>query len=168
MIGLLLVLAALANEPTRLSLETALALVVERNPDLRSADLARSIADIDAARARLDRFSASVAGSAGAQAGLEKPWGAAASKDTTSTWDLRASVEVPLYAGGSVRAAIDAADAGARIAALDVEITERDLVRATYVAYWTVMCTWSSKRAGRSGRRRPRSRWVSAATGRWR
>ena len=135
---LLLVALAFAEAPTSLSLADTLRLVVERNPQRTSASLAESIAEIQARRARLDRVSATLSATGDGAIGFQKPWGEDLYGVASSTWDARANVSVPLYAGGSIRASIDSADAGARIASTDRTITERELVRAAYTAYWTI------------------------------
>lgn len=140
MIPSLLLLAgtALAGETRTLTLDDALRLVVDRNPDLQSADLARDIAAIEARRAKLDRFSATVTATGGGDAGVAKPWKDDAYAGTDASWDTHANLAVPLYAGGSVRASIDSANAGADIAALDRLITARSLQRSAYTAYWNI------------------------------
>ncbi len=135
---LFLILHAHAGETHSLTLEETLTLVVERNPDLYSATLAENIAAIQARRARLDRFTATVTATGGGDAGVAKPWQADGYAATDASWDAHANVGVPLYAGGSVRAAIDSADAGAQIATLDKALTERELQRAAYTAYWNI------------------------------
>lgn len=135
---LLLLSIAFASDVTTLSLRKALDLVVERNPDLQSAALAESMAAIDARRARLDRFSASIGTTAGGQAGFVKPWDQPAQDTSGASWDARADVAVPLYAGGRIRATIEQADAAASIAGLDVALSQRSLLRATYTAYWSI------------------------------
>ncbi len=135
---LFLILHAHAGETHSLTLEETLTLVVERNPDLYSATLAENIAAIQARRARLDRFTATVIATGGGDAGVAKPWQADGYAATDASWDAHANVGVPLYAGGSVRAAIDSADAGAQIATLDKALTERELQRAAYTAYWNI------------------------------
>jgi outer membrane protein TolC len=134
---LVLALAAPAA-PLELSLDAALHLVVERNADLKSAELAAAIREIDTERARLDRFSAGLSATAGAGTSALKASKTDATHSSDSTWDVRGTVSVPLYAGGSVRANIDQADASFAIAHLNRAITERELVRATYTAYWTL------------------------------
>jgi outer membrane protein len=129
---------ARAEGPPALSLADAVQLAVARNPDHTSAVLAEQIAAIEARRARLDRFSATVSADAGAHGGVVVPWGAPAYAATDASWDLRASASLPLYAGGAIRASIDAADANQQIAAEDQAITDRALVRAAYTAYWTI------------------------------
>lgn len=129
---------AQAAEPVRLDLQETLKLVVENNPDHRSAELAEEVAAIGARRARLDRFSASLSAGAAGNTGVVKPWGEDLVSATDANWDARAAVGVPLYSGGAIRAEIDRADAGAQIAELDRELTERSLVRAAYSAYWNI------------------------------
>ncbi len=143
MISLLLLTAGLsaavsAAEVPRLSLDEVKRLAVERNPDTRSAALAEEIARIDASRARLDRFALTLGTSAGAEAATFRTFDGLTIKGTSSTWDARARGEVPLYAGGRIDAAIERADAGARIAGLDRQITARELERAAYRSYWTI------------------------------
>lgn len=135
----LLALPALAAEaPPALTLDDAMALVVERNPNRRSAELAEAIAAIDARRARLDRVTLTVGADADASASVVRAWDGTVTDGTSSGWDARAYGSVPLYAGGAVRANIDRADAAARVASLDLDITERELVRAAYTAYWNI------------------------------
>jgi outer membrane protein TolC len=129
--------ASTEGTPT-LGFQETLTLVLERNPDRTSARLAEEIAAIGARRARLDRFTATVSATAGADAGFVKPWGEAPQGASDATWDTRARLGVPLYAGGSIQASVDAADASAGIARVDREITERALQRAAYTAYWNI------------------------------
>lgn len=137
---MILLFAALAHAeaPPTLSLAEALRMVVERNPQRTSAALAESIAQIEARRARLDRVSATLSATGDGAIGVQKPWDEDLYGVASADWDARANVSVPLYAGGSIRASIDAADAGARIASTDRLITERELVRAAYTSYWTI------------------------------
>lgn len=135
---LLLALAAHAADAPSLTMQDALRLVVERNPDRSSAALAEQIATIDAHRARLDRFTATVSASGGADAGVSRAWGADVAQGLDTVWDTRADATVPLYAGGALRASIDRADAAAGVAGLERQITERALQRAAYTAYWTI------------------------------
>lgn len=140
---LLLLLAAGAparadETTTSLSLNEALRLVVERNPDHESAALAVLVAEIEARRARLDRFSFTVATGAGTSAGFVKPWGADTTTSSSANWDARVNAGVPIYAGGAVNASIALADAGDRLAETNQALTDRSLVRATYGAYWTI------------------------------
>lgn len=135
---LLLILHAHAAEIHTLGLAETLTLVVERNPDLTSAQLAEDIAAIEARRARLDRFTATVIATGGGNAGVAKPWQADGYAATDASWDTHATVGLPIYAGGAIRASIDSADAGARIAALDTAMSVRSLQRAAYTAYWNI------------------------------
>lgn len=135
----LLLLASLAQaEPIRLSLAEARRLAVANNPDRDSADLAAEIAEIEASRARLDRVNATLSAGAGAQLGYQRPFGGPAATGNTEDWDLRARVDVPLYAGGARQALIDSAEAGARVARLDQALTRRQLERAATTAYWVI------------------------------
>lgn len=124
--------------PVSLSLDDCLRLAVERNPDRTSALLAEQIAAIEAQRARLDRYTAQVSVSGGADVGTYKPWGGDAYRTSAVDWGTRATAAVPLYAGGSLRASVDYADAAHRIATLDRALTERSLQRAAYSAYWNI------------------------------
>lgn len=135
---LLLILHAQAAETRTLGLAETLTLVVERNPDLTSAQLAEDIAAIEARRARLDRFTATVIATGGGNAGVAKPWQADGYAATDASWDTHATVGLPIYAGGAIRASIDSADAGARIAALDTAMSVRSLQRSAYTAYWNI------------------------------
>ena len=127
-----------AAEVPSLSLAAALQRVEARNPEVESAQLAEEIAAIEAQRARLDRYSATVSANGGANAGVTKPWGQDAYAAADTTWGVRATAGLPLYAGGAIRAAIDSADAGAGIARLDGVLTRRALQRAAYTAYWNI------------------------------
>lgn len=140
MIGLLLFLslASAQDAPPSLSLHDAMVAAVANNPEHHRAELSETIAAIDARRARLDRFSATVSSQANGDVGVVKPAGEDAVRGSDAAWDARATVGVPLYAGGAYRAAIDYADQGAQIAALETELTDRELVRAAYTAYWTI------------------------------
>ena len=130
--------AVWAAEVPSLTLAEALQRVEARNPEVESTQLAIEIAAIEAHRARLDRYTASVSATAGASAGVTKPWGQDAYGAAETPWGVRANAGVPLYAGGSIRAAIDSADAGAGIARLDGVLTRRALQRAAYTAYWNI------------------------------
>jgi multidrug efflux system outer membrane protein len=121
-----------------LSLAAALDLVEERNPDLRSASLATTIAHIGVERARLDRFSAQVTGNAFAELGFVKPWGEPFSDTQSASWDTRASGGVVLYSGGRVNGGIAQAAANEVSTQDQATLTLRDLQRATYTAYWNV------------------------------
>jgi outer membrane protein len=129
--------AALAATP-ELHLDQAMQLALAQNPDVRSASLGQLVADIDASRARLDRLTATVSATAGGDTAVVRPWGEPAFATSDAAWDTRVTLGVPLYTGGALRAAIDRADAGAAIAALDLELTDRDVVRAAYTAYWNI------------------------------
>ncbi len=137
---MILLLAALADaaDVPELSLADAVRMVVERNPDRESAVLAESIAQIDAHRARLDRATLALGVSGDGAAGVQKPWNEDTIGVASADWDARARLTVPLYAGGAIQASIDRADAASRIATTDRTITERQLVRAAYTAYWTI------------------------------
>ena len=127
-----------AAEVPTLTLEEALQRVDERNPEVESAQLAEEIAAIEAQRARLDRYTASVSATAGANAGVTKPWAQDAYGAADTTWGARATAGVPLYAGGAIRASIDSAEAGAGIARIDGVLTRRALQRAAYTGYWNI------------------------------
>jgi outer membrane protein TolC len=127
-----------AAENPRLTLADAMLLAVTRNPDRTSAALAEQIAAISARRARLDRATAAVSTTAGAGVDLLRPWGGPTTTTEGAPWSASVSAGLPLYAGGAIRAGIDSADAGAAIATIDRQITERTLVRAAYSAYWNI------------------------------
>lgn len=127
-----------AGAPASLSLADTLRLVLERNPDRTSAELAEAVAAIDARRARLDRFTAQVTVDAGGTLGTYKPWDQPAVDASGANWGARATASVPLYAGGAVDASIAYADAGASIARVDRELTDRALQRAAFAAYWNI------------------------------
>ena len=134
---LLLGLAGAAEVPA-LSVAEARRLAVLNNPNRESADLAVEIARIEAARARRDRVSATLGLDAGAGAQVQRPYGGEAIQGTAQDWDLRGRVDVPVYAGGARQAAIAQADAGAQGAALERQVTVRELERAASTAYWTI------------------------------
>ncbi len=137
---MILFLAALAaaGEGSGLSLAETLRLVVERNPENRSAEAGVSIAAIEARRARLDRFTASVGATGGLEAGMAQTWNQPLGAANAANWSVRAEAGLPIYAGGSIRAAIDEADAEWSIAKANHAITQRSLVRAAYTAYWSI------------------------------
>lgn len=127
-----------AEAPPTLSLQETLRLVLANNPDQNTAELSEEIAAIEAQRARLDRFSAQITAGASSNAGVIKPWSEDLYSTENADWDTRASLSVPLYAGGSIQANIDQADANAQISTIDRQLTERSLVRAAYTAYWNI------------------------------
>lgn len=127
-----------AANATELSLGDAMRLAVERNPNQQAAELAATIADISRTRARLDRFTAQLGASGAGSAGVVKPWGEPAYGESGASWEARATVGVPLYAGGRVDAAIERAAADSDIARLEVVLGSRDLVRAAYVSWLNV------------------------------
>ncbi|MEZ4237156.1 MAG: TolC family protein [Myxococcota bacterium] len=135
---LLLALLGTAHAETELTVEQAVAMAVERNPLAQATDLTATIAGISAARAELDRFSVRVDANGGATAGVTKPWDAPSYDTTSASWDAHATASAPLYAGGAVQASIDRARAAAASASVEVTLTERDLARAAYSAYWTI------------------------------
>lgn len=129
---------AMAAAETRLTVDEAMALAVERNPDVRSAELQSAIAAISLSRARLDRYTAVVSVNGGLDLGVTKPWDEPAYTSSSATWNAGATVGVPLYSGGRVDALVDRAEAGAAIAALERELTAREVVRAAYTGYWNI------------------------------
>lgn len=136
MIPLLFAISARAE--TSLSVEQAVALAVSNNPNLESADLARLVAEVRESRARLDRFTGQVGASGAAQAGATRPWGGPTNASSELGWSATATASVPLYTGVRVDASIDAARLAVDLAETDLVLTRRDLVRATYTAYWTL------------------------------
>ncbi len=138
MIVNLLASAAMAA-PVQLTASDAVQRALLENPDVDSADLSAAIAHIDARRARLDRFTASIDATSGASLAWADPPDLSASTTDLLSWDARATASVPLFAGGAIDASIDAADAGAKSADLDVADTQRRLVRAVLFAYWTAV-----------------------------
>ncbi|MEQ1501291.1 MAG: TolC family protein [Myxococcota bacterium] len=130
--------ASLAAAETPLSLDQTVAMALERNPNIRSAELTETIARIARTRAELDRVTAQLAVSSGATAGVTKPWDAPAVTATDATWEARATAVAPLYTGGRIGATIDQAAIDADVAAIDTTLTRRDVVRAAYTAYWTL------------------------------
>jgi outer membrane protein len=134
---MVLFLAAAAGA-TEVSLDDAMRLAVERNPNQEAAVLAATIAEISESRARLDRFTAQLGASGGPTFGMEKPWGEESTTATVATWEARGTVGVPLYSGGRVDASIERATAQSDIAQIEVALTARDLVRAAYVAWLNV------------------------------
>lgn len=137
MTWLLLWLGAARGE-TPLTLEDAVRLAIERNPSVRSAALAQTFASISASRARLDRFTATVGVDGLLGARVQAPAGADPFSTSAATADARATLVVPVFAGGRVAAQIDRADAGLGIAEADRRLTERDIARAAYTAYWNI------------------------------
>lgn len=131
--------AAPARADTELTLDQAVEMAIARNPTAEAAELAVQIARIAVTRATLDRISASVAVTGGANAGVTKPWGDAAYGSTSAAWDGRGSLSVPLTAGGRINATVERAELGARSAELDARITKRELARAAYSAYWNLV-----------------------------
>lgn len=67
-----------------------------------------------------------------------KPWEQPAHDTSGASWDARADLAVPLYAGGRIRASIELADAASTLAGLDRALAERTLLRAAYTAYWSI------------------------------
>jgi outer membrane protein len=136
-IALWLASAAIAAAP-ELTVEQAMALAIAHNPSARSARLGQLIADIGSTRAELDRYTATVGVDGDFGIGVTKPPDAPGYGSQSAGWSAGAEVGVPLYSGGRVDALVDRAHADADLAGLEVAITERDLVRAAYTAYWNV------------------------------
>lgn len=130
--------AAAAHAELSLTVDEAVAMAIERNPNLDREELAVLVAQIREARARLDRFTAQVSGGASAELGVTKPWGAPAVDASDAGWSATATAGVPLYAGGRVQALIDTARLGADIADVELTVTRRELARAAYTAYWNL------------------------------
>ncbi|MFM7201469.1 MAG: TolC family protein [Myxococcota bacterium] len=128
---------------TSLSLEQALKTVLERNPNLTRARLLTLAYQIDAARARLDRFTARVDVSLGDTASVGYQLGAAegANDDPFSNaleYGIGASASVPLFTGGADAANIALSDAVTRSSEVDEALLQRDLIRAAYQAYASI------------------------------
>lgn len=122
----------------QLTLADAIAIAVAHNPSVDAVALRETIASIGATRARLDRYSAKIETTAGLAGGAFAPWQGDPYSTSGASWGAHAVGSVPLYAGGAIDATIDRADLDVKISALDTAITQRDIVRATYVAYWNV------------------------------
>lgn len=130
--------AAASAATLELSVAQALDLVEAQNPDLRSASLAATVADISAERARLDRFTATLTAGAAADLGFVKPWGEPLAGTQSANWDARAQGGVVVWSGGRIQGSIARADADAGVSEAAAALTLRDLQRATYTAYWNV------------------------------
>jgi outer membrane protein TolC len=131
-------LAVASAAELRLTVDDAVRLVEERNPDLRSTALRELLAQIDVQRARLDRFGATVQADLSTTAGVVKPWGEPAWDASGGQWSARADGSVILWSGGAVEAGIDRAQAAREGVAQDVAVTRRQLQRGAIDAYWNV------------------------------
>lgn len=136
---ILALFAGFASAASTLSLEEAIRLAVERNPNVDQAELQLQIASVQETRARLDRFGAVVGAQAGASERVYVPLDGGSTYDQQlADWDVRATGTVPLYQGGAVNARIDQASASQRISSVDQTLSQRDVARAVVVAYWNI------------------------------
>lgn len=134
-----------SNSPStsvpRLTLQEAMKLAVERNPDLTRARLSTISTQIDARRARLDRFTARVDVSGGDTAGLTWVPGVETTSGTLDpfsnalSYGATATASVPLFTGGATLARIEGAELDVTQSELDEKLVARDLKRAVYQAY---------------------------------
>lgn len=120
----------------QLTLADAVATAVANNPSVDAVELRETIASIRATRARMDRFDVKVETTAGLAGGAFAPWQGDPFTTSGASWGAHVSGTAPLYAGGAIDASIHRADLDVQIAGIDTDLTERDIVRATYVAYW--------------------------------
>ncbi len=119
-----------------LTLADAITLAAETNPSVDAVELRETIASIAARRARLNRFDARVETTAGLIGGAFAPWKSDPYTTSGASWGAHLTGSAPLYAGGAINASIERADLDVQIASIDTALTERDIVRATFIAYW--------------------------------
>ncbi len=121
-----------------LSLVRAIEIALEQNPEVDTEVFAEQLAAIETRRAKLDRFSLTVDAASDWGAGVVK----APDQDAVATDAFSYSLETragwTLFSGGAIQNSIRSAEIGERIAALDRQQVERELIRAVYLAYWNI------------------------------
>lgn len=126
---------------TRLTLQQAMDLAVERNPDITRARLTTLSTQIDAQRAKLDRFTARIDVSGGETLGLtwvpgeESTSSSGGPFSNALTYGATATASVPLFTGGANLAKVDSAELDVTQSELQQKLLARDLKRAVFQAY---------------------------------
>ncbi len=139
----------------RLTVAEAFALARERNPSLQRSRLDVVLAELAAHRARLDRYVAGLNVRAGHSLVVAwDPFSDPADQDLLSQaldYGGSAVVSIPIFSGGRVNNEIRRRDVDVEMSRAELAVSERELERAVYQAYWTIQGYELQMQAAREG-----------------
>ena len=145
----------------RLSIADTKKRIADYSPELRARAAERLLAEVQLRRSRYDRLKVASGANAGhGIAGYGLGATADSAKSPGSTFSdgfaaqLYADVRLPLYAGGALTGAIDAASARVEAAGADASLSVEELKRSALVAYAACLAAERNLEVSRTARER--------------